>query len=189
MKKSTCLFMAIILIFSLCACSSSGKQSMSVKPSEFSKETREVLELFKDELQFFDISFDESAKYFKISLWVKCGGEWIEHGCTSDEVSFLTERIAVRLTEDCFELYRIDDNGYIKSSYPLETDFDKSTAFFGTKIDSETPLELNKELALWAKYGTEKTSIEASGTLHDFRDVDCSAGTIVVLTVSDAPLD
>lgn len=75
MKKFTCLFIAIILVFSLCACSSSGGQGMSIKPSEFSKETREVLELLKDELQFFDVSLDESAKYFKISVWVKRDGE------------------------------------------------------------------------------------------------------------------
>lgn len=189
MKKFVCLFIAIILIFSLCACSSSAGQGMSVKPSEFSKETREVLELFKDELQFFDINLDESAKYFKISVWVKRDGEWAERVCTSDEISWLPARIAVRLTEDSLELYLIDDDGYIKSSHPLETDFDKSAAFFGSKIDSETPLELNKELALWAKYGTEKTSVEASATLRDFRDVDCNAGAVVTLTVSDVPLD
>lgn len=195
MKKFTCLFIAIILVFSLCACSSSGGQGMSIKPSEFSKETREVLELLKDELQFFDVSLDESAKYFKISVWVKRDGEWLDVGGVSDEISWMPARIAVRLTDDSFELYLIDDKGQVGVSYPLEDDFDNSAdfvnsaAFFGSKIDSETPLELNKELTLWAKYGTEKTSIEASAAQHDFRDVDCNAGTVVTLTVSDKPLE
>ena len=35
---------------------------MYIKPSEFTEETREVLDLFDDEVQFFDIVLDETGK-------------------------------------------------------------------------------------------------------------------------------
>ena len=41
---------------------------MYIKPSELSDETMEVLDLFDDEIQFFDISFDETVKSYAISV-------------------------------------------------------------------------------------------------------------------------
>ena len=53
---------------------------MYIKPSELSDETMEVLDLFDDEIQFFDISFDETVKSYAISVWVYRDGEWsIQH--------------------------------------------------------------------------------------------------------------
>lgn len=190
MKRFVTILTLITLVLSLCACSGSSRQGMSVKPSEFSKETREVLAPFMDELQFFDISFYESAKYWNISLWVKRGGEWFEDGRVSGEVKASSMRIAVWITDNGFELYSIENDGYQKYSYPqLETDFDKSAAFFVSKLDGETPLELDCELTLWAKYGTEKTKIETSATSADFRATDYNSGSVVTLTVSDEPFE
>ena len=33
--------------------------------------------LFDDEIQFFDISFDETAKSYAVSIWVYRDGEWV----------------------------------------------------------------------------------------------------------------
>ncbi len=55
---------------------------MYIKPSELSDETMEVLDLFDDEIQFFDISFDETVKSYAISVWGYRDGEWAEDGMT-----------------------------------------------------------------------------------------------------------
>ena len=61
----------------------------------------EVLDLFDDEIQFFDISFDETVKSYAISVWVYRDGEWAEDGMTVGNIDHLTRRIAVRLTGRC----------------------------------------------------------------------------------------
>ena len=51
----------IILVFSLSACAKTEEERMYIMPSEFTEETREALELFDDEVQFFDIVLDETV--------------------------------------------------------------------------------------------------------------------------------
>ena len=56
MKKIIYALLVGVLIFTLCACSQNKHSTMYIKPSELSDETMEVLDLFDDEIQFFDIS-------------------------------------------------------------------------------------------------------------------------------------
>ena len=67
MKKITCMLLVGLLIFALCACSQNNQSAMYIKPSDFLEETQDVLSLFDDEIQFFDISFDETAKSYAVS--------------------------------------------------------------------------------------------------------------------------
>ena len=55
MKKIICALFAGLITFTLCACSQDKQLAMSIKPTEFSEETLAVLDLFDDEIQFFDI--------------------------------------------------------------------------------------------------------------------------------------
>ena len=61
MKKTISVLLAVTMLFSLCACSQNKQYGISIKPTEFSEETLEVLDLFDDEIQFFDISLDENV--------------------------------------------------------------------------------------------------------------------------------
>ena len=54
--------LTVILVLTLSACAKTEQKEMYIKPSEFTEETREVLELFDDEVQFFDIVLDETVK-------------------------------------------------------------------------------------------------------------------------------
>ena len=65
MKKSLLLkslFITILLVVTLSGCENKEDKGMYIRPSEFSEETREVLNLFDDEVQFFDIVLDETVK-------------------------------------------------------------------------------------------------------------------------------
>ena len=155
MKKTISVLLAVAMIFSLCACSQNKQSGISIKPTEFSEETLEVLDLFDDEIQFFDISLDENVKSFEISVWVYRDGEWFEDGKTHGNNDFLGKRIAIRLTENSYELYNISDNGHEKYSYPsLDTPFEESMGIGYSKIDREIPIELNKEIPIRVKIGT-----------------------------------
>ena len=186
MKRLVSLATALMLVVSLAACGSQKQANMTIRPSVFSKETDEVLSLFDDEVQFFDIKLDDTVKSYSMILWAYQNGEWEEAGRTEGKSEFLGSRIAIRLTENSYDLYTADETGNTKFSYPtVETGFENSIAKGGEKIDREIPLELNKETPIWVKIGTDTGSMRVGDITDDFRQADCNAGIAVTLTVSD----
>ncbi len=189
MKKCASLLMAMLLTLPLSACSGTKEAGMSIKPSQFSEETTEVLEIF-DEIQFFDVSFDESAKSQKISVWVYRDGQWHEDGTIEGEIKSSDERIAVQLTDTSFDLYLLDETGHTQYTYPvLETALEESNAVLDWKIEEPVPVELNQETAFRVKTGVEEHSMRTEVTPQDFRSTDCNAGIAVTLTVSEQEIE
>ena len=70
--KRICRYVSFLLIVTLillfAACAKEEQKGMYIKPSEFTEETREVLDLFDDEVQFFDIVLDETVKSETITV-------------------------------------------------------------------------------------------------------------------------
>ena len=180
------ILITVLLAFSLSACTEEEQKKMYIKPSEFTEETREVLELFDDEVQFFDLVLDETVKSETITVWVYRDGEWQESGKTYGPVEKPERRIAIRLTENSYELYTIDETGHVKYTSPnLDTTFDESMAILGSRVEGETQLILNEETPIWIKIGSASSSMENYNVTEDFRSMDCNAGIVVTLTVSD----
>lgn len=178
--------MIVTLMLSLSACAKEEQKGMYIKPSEFTEETREVLDLFDDEVQFFDIVLDETVKSETITVWVYRDGAWEESGKTTGPVDTLERRIAIRLTEDGYELYSMDESGHTKYIAPdLNTNFDESVAILGSRVEGETKLVLNEETPILMKIGAETSSMESYNVTEDFRKMDCNAGVVITLTVSD----
>ena len=188
-KKFVVLVMGVMLMFSLSACTKDDNNTpteMIIKPSSFSKETTDVLKLFDDELQFFDITLNETAKSERITIWIYKDGEWVQAGHTTGAVNQLNRRIAIRLTETNYDLYSIEDTGYNKySSSNLDTTFSESMGISRIRIDGETPIELNKEIPIVVKFGTDKDYMKVYDISEDFREYECNAGIAITLTVSD----
>ena len=188
-KKFVVLVMGVMLMFSLSACTKDDNNTpteMTIKPSSFSKETTDVLKLFDDELQFFDITLNETAKSERITIWIYKDGEWVQAGHTTGAVNQLNRRIAIRLTETNYDLYSIEDTGYNKySSSNLDTTFSESMGISRIRIDGETPIELNKEIPIVVKFGTDKDYMKVYDISEDFREYECNAGIAITLTVSD----
>ena len=193
MKKIICVLSAVLILFSMCACAPKQQDSMQqagmiIRPSEFSEETKEVLDLIDadDEIRFFDIKLDDSVKSCYMTLWVYQNGEWKQAGQTKAAAELSQARLAVRLTENSCDLYLGDGNGNSKYSTPvLEGNFENSVSKLDQIVDREIPLELNKETPVWVKIGTNTNSIEIGGNMDDFRQIDCDAGIAVTFTVSD----
>lgn len=188
-KKFVVLVMGVMLMFSLSACTKDDNNTpteMIIKPSSFSKETTDVLKLFDDELQFFDITLNETAKSERITIWIYKDGEWVQAGHTTGAVNQLNRRIAIRLTDTNYDLYSIEDTGYNKySSSNLDTTFSESMGISRIRIDGETPIELNKEIPIVVKFGTDKDYMKVYDISEDFREYECNAGIAITLTVSD----
>ena len=187
MKKAISILLAVAMLLSLCACSQNKRSAMTIKPSEFSKETQEVLDLFDDEIQFFDISLDETVKSYTISVWVYRDGTWNEDGKTYGKSDLLGNRIAIRLTETGCDIYNISENGSSRCSYPvLDTTFDKPMGVATTRMTHELPIELNQEIPICVKTGSSANQMTVMNITEDFRNAKCEAGIAVTLTVSDA---
>ena len=187
--KRICRYVSILtiitLMLSLSACAKEEQKGMYIKPSEFMEETREVLDLFDDEVQFFDIVLNDTVKSETITVWVYRDGAWEESGKTSGPVDMLERRIAIRLTENSYELYSLDESGHTKYTSFLDTTFDESMAILGSRVEGETQLILNEETPILMKIGAETSSMESYNVTEDFRTMDCNAGVVITLTVSD----
>ena len=138
------IYSKIALVIAVCivlmGCSNTHTFNMSIQPSTFSQETTDILKLFDDEIQFYDIFLDESAKYRKISVWLYGNDGWYKAGETSGEVEYLDNRIAIRLTKEVYELYVIDENGHTKYSLPItEANFENLDEQMDWRLSQKTP--------------------------------------------------
>ncbi len=185
MKKILILCISMLIVFSITACSENQNKDMSIKASELSEDAKKVVALFDGDLSFFDIKVDETVNSYSIEVWAYRDGEWHNDGIASGGIEFLTNQIAVNLTETFCETFYIDENGHSALSFTLETDFSNSVATSIGKIDEEIPIELNKEVLIWLKIGTESGNVGVMDITEDFRSIECDAGVAVTITVSD----
>lgn len=187
MKKILLLF-ALLITIMLSACSKPN-QNLTIRPSQFSKETQEVLKIFDDEIMFLDYTTDETIKSLSIDLWVYQNGEWINNGNTFGNIDSVSNQIALRLTETKYDLFIIDEEGYSQHSTPdIGTDFSNYTSVTSTRMTNPTSIKPNEEIPLWVKLGTNKNSIE-SASLTDFRNTDCDTGVAITVTFSDESVE
>ncbi|WMI82134.1 hypothetical protein [Anaerotignum sp. MB30-C6] len=143
-RKSYLLLLFVFLLLSACSNPVASKNTMIIKPSQFSAETQEVLSIFDDEVFFFDYSIDETIKSFSINLWAYQNGEWVENGATYGEEEFLRNRIAICTSNNNFDLFTIDETGYTKFTAPVsETYFSDCKSIAYMPLTKSTPIELN----------------------------------------------
>jgi len=193
MKKMMAFVMLLTCFFLLSGCGGKNleknQESMHIKPSEFSEETLDVLELLDDEIQFFDIQLNDTAKSFSISIWQYQDDQWCEIGTSSGQAEFLGNRLAIRLDETTYEIIHIDENGHSSIKSPaLDSKFEETMAKISWKIDQEESLEINKEKVILAKIGTNKNEFSTSIISTDFKEIECDAGIIITLTIFDKEL-
>ena len=186
MKRLGIFVLAAALAACLSACGQGEGAGMSIKPRQLSQETREVLEIFEDEVQFYTISWDDTAKYEKLSVWICRDGRWQEEGQITGEMALFSGQIAVRLTQTSCDVYVMDESGHTKYSYPLSgTEFTSSMLTGAARIEEETPIQLGQEVPIWVKVGTEESAIRTVDLSGEFRELDCDGGLAVTLTISD----
>lgn len=194
MMKKIIAFVVLFTCFSfLSGCDGKTMEQnqlgMYIKPSTFSDETLEVLKLFEDEIHFFDIKLDDTAKSFAISIWQYQDDQWNEIGSSSGQSEFLGNRIAIRFDDTDYEIYHMDENGHSSIKSPaLDLKFEESMTKIWWTVDQEESLEINQEKVLFVKVGTNKNEVRTSVMSTDFREVECDTGIAITLTIFDKEL-
>lgn len=181
--KKYALPLLLILLLSLTACGNQ-KDTMSISVSSFSKETQEVLDLLSDEFVFFDYRTDATVKSVSVELWCFAGGEWASVGKVYGPLNGESNRLGLRLSEYTCDIYQMESTGHTKSSYPCPVDFSAVQTVSASRLSSPTRIELNREIPLWVKWGTNSNTLKTEGP-ENFRDVDCETGLAVTITFSD----
>lgn len=194
MMKKIIAFVVLFTCFSfLSGCDGKTMEQnqlgMYIKPSTFSDETLEVLKLFEDEIHFFDIKLDDTAKSFAISIWQYQDDQWNEIGSSSGQSEFLGNRIAIRFDDTDYEIYHMDENGHSSIKSPaLDLKFEESMTKIWWTVDQEESLGINQEKVLFVKVGTNKNEVRTSVMSTDFREVECDTGIAITLTIFDKEL-
>lgn len=187
MKRWAGILLAAVLAVACCGCSMQ-KAELSVAPSSFSRETTEVLRPFQSELQFVDLTLNEDAKQWKISLWSYRDGEWECQGSVVDEIKPGTQslRFAVRLTSEECTFYTMDGTKPSSISFEkIDSDFEQTQTVIDQRIEQKTPFAIGEEVTLWAKLGVDGQQVEAGDLTKDFRSFPCTAGAAVSMTILD----
>lgn len=196
MKKASIFFISCTLLLVLTSCSithsnsstSQQNSNMIIAPSKLSEETQSVLKILDEELAFFDFTVDETVKSSSIDIWTYENDSWVNSGCSRGSIESSGHRIALRLTDDNYDIFDIQENGYSKYSIESIIHFSDSTLTGSSRLTNPTPIELNKEIPLWIKLGTNKNSMRTIVT-EDFRTSDCDSGIAVTITFSDKELE
>ncbi|MDU4973653.1 MAG: hypothetical protein E6X19_13170 [Hungatella hathewayi] len=178
------IIMLVITILTACGTQGEQKETMVIKPSEFSEETQDVLKIMDDEIAFFDYTVDETIKSMKIDIWEYKDGEWISSGGTSGNLESRDGRIAVRANEATYDIFEIVETGNVKTSYKSTVDFEKCVTKIASTLQRSTKIEPEKEISLWVKLGYNTTQAVSPGTAGNFREADCDAGLVMTAVFS-----
>lgn len=189
MRKIFSGLVALMLLFVLTACSTpnqSTQDTMIIKQSEFSEETKRVLDLFEENIMFFDFAVDETVKSYTIDAWAYENSEWVNKGATSGNIYEAHNQIAIQITESGYNIFTMDDGGYIKYSAPeMDIDFENTTQQLSNKVTNPTDIIVGEEIPLWVKIGNNENEIS---TPADFRNSNCTEGVAFTVTFSDKEL-
>lgn len=193
-KNLKSLSILVVMSIMLAACSWVGRveeskedtdDMMVIVGSEFSEDAELILQLVDGEFYFFDYMVDETVHYASIFVWIydQESGEWVEKGRSVRPVNQMRlNRIGIQIDGSDYVIYHNDDNGRSSVSYDNIADFDKTILQTGSRVVNPTPIELDEEIPLWVRFGTNNNHLSSSS---NFREVDCEVGVAVSVVFSD----
>lgn len=183
----------LVLLLVLAGCVQE-REEMVLQPTEFSQETADVLNLFGEEVAFFDYCIDDRVKSYSIDVWVCQDGKWTKCGKYYGNTQEKEGRFAIRITESGYDLFEIVDSGFVKSHYPdMPADFSGlKGGILSTRLSHAVPIQPEEEILLWIKAGMEEP--EEQGTVfsieqNEFRKTLCDVGFAVTATFFSDPAE
>ncbi len=189
MGKIVGMLVALVLVLTLGSCSTPTRrteEAMIMKQSEFSEETRSVLEFVDEDLFFFDFIVNDTIKSYTVGAWIYDGGAWKDYGGTSGNIDTPNNRMAIKVTETGYKIKTANDSGFIGYSAEVPYDeFDHTTQQGSYQLTDPTTIAAGTEITLWCKIGNSGNGLSIN---HDFRNADCTAGMAFTITFSDEAL-
>ena len=155
--------------------------SMTISPTEFSSETKKVLDILDDEVMFYTYSIDETVKSVNLEIWFYENGEWTHAGNVKGNEEVTKRDIVLRVKDTEIDLIQVSDSGQNKYTFPMTQDFSSSMMAVEERLRITEPVVLEKEIVLYSKVATDETAIRSE---EDFRQIPCSAGMALTITFS-----
>lgn len=164
------------------------QQKMIIQQSQLSDESNILLNLFDEDIHLYDLSIDETAKSYKISLWGCIDNDWNELTYTSDNIEKGRYRLGIRVCDNKYNLIIVKNNEIRDkvSSEFQEIQFGESLGTYSYQLENPMEIELNQEITLVLKVSFDSTQFEVP---DNFREAKCKSGFAVVFTLSDKAVE
>ena len=159
---------------------------MTISPTEFSPETKKVLDILDDEVMFYTYIIDETVCSVNLSIWFYENGEWTSAGSVKGNEELTERDVVLRVKDTEVDLIQVSDSGQSKYTYPVTQDFSGSQMTVEHRLQTTENIVLEEEVVLYYKVATEETALR---TDSDFRSIPCSAGMALTITFSAENVD
>lgn len=185
MRKIIGVLAACAFIFTLAACSAPAQnaETMTVKPTEFSDETKKVLDIVGKDTVFFDFSVDDTIKSYEINTWVFENGEWANKGEIPGTIEKPDNQIAIQLTENGYNIFSIIEDGHASYGAPeMDIGLDSTAHQATDRLETSKSIVIGEEIPLIVKIGNSESKISIPS---DFRTSNCTNGIAFTITFSN----
>ena len=154
---------------------------MTIYPTEFSEETKKVLEILDDEVMFFTYVTDETVKSISLQIWFYENGEWVSTGSVKGNKEMTERDIVLRVKDTEIDLIQVSETGQSKYTFPVLPEFASSLMAVEERLQNTESIVLEEEIVLYYKVATEENAIRSEA---DFRDLPCDEGMALTITFS-----
>lgn len=193
-KKRLAILLGIIVVAVLVVYGNSFLPSplktMAIRPSEFSEETEDIIELIYDDVMFWDFKVNENVKGYSVSFWKynQESSNWKSGGMLRGNIECLDNQIAIRINDNEYDIFLSDKDTNQKCGLTMsKLNISDSSMHRFEKITEEIEFEINKEIVLYEHIITNKIGMNTNFD-EDFREIDCDSGLVIVLKLMDKPV-
>ena len=182
MKKFQMVVLALLI---LCLVGCGGiSNADTLKVTEFSKETKNAMQIFQNRVRFFDVNARGITGY-KTQLWICRDGIWsAETSSWDNELELTPEQIALEAPfgDGPLIFHLIDKDGFSTVGINLPQDvFSEENGSVSTMLNNDTEIIPDKEIVLWCQL--EMTDGDTwSSDMQNFRESDAKAGLAYTIT-------
>ncbi|MBR4960695.1 MAG: hypothetical protein IKY52_07350 [Clostridia bacterium] len=178
---------AVLAVLMLSGCGGAETETkvsgepMTIYPTEFSAETKKVLDILDDEVMFYTYIIDETVKSVRLEIWFYENGEWTSAGNVKGNEGVTERDIVLRVKDTEIDLIQVSDSGQNKYTFPVTPDFSVSMMAVEERLQHTEEIVPEEEIVLYYKIATDENGIF---TEEDFREIPCSAGMALTITFS-----
>lgn len=178
------MLLAVLMLAGCGGTQTDGKTTgtpMTIYPTEFSAETKKVLDILDDEVMFFTYVTDETVKSVDLQIWFYEDGEWTNAGNVKGNEDVTQRDIVLRVKDTEIDLIQVSETGQSKYTFPVTQEFSGSLMAIEERLQNTEPITLEEEIVLYYKVATDENAIRSE---TDFRELPCTAGMALTITFS-----
>ena len=101
-------------------------RSMQIRETYFNDETKKVLNIFKNEIKFFEYKTNKKVKAVKVDFWQNNGENWENFGTIHNNINKGKFDIALNTSSNFYKLYSLNDKTIIPYEYESIVKFNKN---------------------------------------------------------------